>query len=434
MRISTKIVSGLTLIATAGLVLAQTYPQWWLDQNVVSSQPPAAPSAAYDKWMADNYAFANLGQAKHLAEQATNAMNAAQAGSAGSAIASTIAGFSTLPKDNYVPFTIGQLKALSAPFYDVMHAANFTVTLGDGTIIPNGSYPWTTDVTPDNLAVANLGQLKHVFSFDLSDWGIAWEDVPQAWKQALINSPDAEFYDPEGDVTVANMLGTRPWGGGSDYKYWDFDGDGISNLTEYINGTDAADYFNGQSAILKIEAGNYQTTEPNTALDMPLLISVVNSEGAPYQNVPVIFESIQNDAISRMPSNTGGDLVNKILTSSQNLGAMVFYRTSDKIGFYKVIARIPGGTSIEFDLASYTPPSATEPTIYNYESVDNGDGTKTYSWSSNVLQGQWFELSYYDDSGEYQLVFRALYGSNELPLNGQSGLQNFSVTLPSASE
>ena len=305
MRISTKIVSGLTLIATAGLVLAQTYPQWWLDQNVVSSQPPAAPSAAYDEWMADNYAAANLGQAKNLAEQAMDAMNAAQAGSAGSAIASTVARFSTLPEDNYVPLTIGQLKALVAPFYDVMHAASFTVTLGDGTVLPIGSYPWTTDVTPDNLAVANLGQLKHVFSFDLGDWCITWDEVPEAWKQAIVDSDNAEFYDPNGLVTsTADVLP------GDDY-----DGDGYTNREEYLNNTDPTDFYNGQTAEYTINILNTQLPRGATgAIASPSLVfEARNASGNLVPNAPIFLD----------PSSTGTSLTSNADGSSASSSLVV---------------------------------------------------------------------------------------------------------------
>lgn len=171
-------------ILTAGLLLAQTYPQWWLQRDVVPVQAPPVFGKAghdpdtYDEWVADNYAAANLGQAKNLFTAAMNEMEAASAGSVGVTIPAMFSAFSYLPEDNYVPLTIGQLKALSAPFYDVMHEADFTVTLAGDTVVPDDTYPWTQDETTENLAIANLGQLKHVFSFSLDDWSDVFLNPP----------------------------------------------------------------------------------------------------------------------------------------------------------------------------------------------------------------------------------------------------------------
>lgn len=118
MRYRVPILLTLTSTLLIGVVIAQAYPQWWLDRGVVSSQPPAAPGeSGHDPvtdnaWMADNYAVANLGQAKNLASAAFTTMDEAEDGSAGSAIEDTVGAFSTAPEDNFVPLTIGQLKAL----------------------------------------------------------------------------------------------------------------------------------------------------------------------------------------------------------------------------------------------------------------------------------------------------------------------------------
>ena len=50
-----------------------TYPEWWESQGVVSSenaQPPAPTNPDYEAWMQANYAPANLGQAKNMANAA----------------------------------------------------------------------------------------------------------------------------------------------------------------------------------------------------------------------------------------------------------------------------------------------------------------------------------------------------------------------------
>lgn len=173
--LATFVLIGFLLV---GFTSAQEYPQWWLDYGVVPSQSPAAPGEAnydpaiYNTWVADNYAVANLGQAKNLASAARASMEVIAPGSSGSSIQNMVDAFSTAPEDNYVPLTIGQLKALSAPFYDQMHSLNIPVVLSNGTVVTSGNYPWVQNVSPENLALANLGQLKHLFAFDInsSNW------------------------------------------------------------------------------------------------------------------------------------------------------------------------------------------------------------------------------------------------------------------------
>ena len=61
-------------------------------------------------------------------------------------------------RDDFAAVNLGQLKAVAQPFYDQLMAAGFAT-----------QYPWSNSATPaDNQAVANLGQLKNLFSFDVA--------------------------------------------------------------------------------------------------------------------------------------------------------------------------------------------------------------------------------------------------------------------------
>lgn len=194
------------LLSAAPLTYAgPTYPDWWIDQGVVINdlQPPSAPGeagydpATYDAWMTANYAAANIGQAKNLARAAYLEMEAESVGSTGSLIPSMISGFSTAPEDNYPALNLGQLKAIAKPFYDRMHAEDFDVILGDGTVITSG-YPWSS-YTPksENYTIANLGQVKHVFSFSLNNWAVFSPPTPSGGYDvdyALVTSPGSTTY------------------------------------------------------------------------------------------------------------------------------------------------------------------------------------------------------------------------------------------------
>ena len=114
--------------------------------------------------------------------------------------------------DDYAAATIGQLKTVSAPFWDRLSQQRF---------LGSSPRPWTPTTADDqDLAIANLGQLKKAFSFD------PWIDqnnngIPDTWEQN-------------------NDL----WGGGGGggtpplEPDADEDGDGLSNYAEYNSGTD----------------------------------------------------------------------------------------------------------------------------------------------------------------------------------------------------
>ena len=144
-----------------------------------------------------------------------------------------VANFSQDPGINYAPLNLGQLKALAKPFYDVMHSAEgFTIVLADGTVIQEQEYPWNPTTPPsENYAPANLGQLKYVFSFYLANWlgsqmpseePPGWEDVPDSWKQQIVDA------DPNDAITDISQV----------HAYDDFEPDGLTNYMEYCVGAD----------------------------------------------------------------------------------------------------------------------------------------------------------------------------------------------------
>jgi hypothetical protein len=111
---------------------------------------------------ADDFAVANIGQLKHLATQAAAELNAKLSGGAGAVINNLVASWQQAPavgvtRNDFAPVSIGQLKAVGELFYARLQQENR---------ISAGRRPWRiTGTHPEHAAVANLGQLKTVFSF-----------------------------------------------------------------------------------------------------------------------------------------------------------------------------------------------------------------------------------------------------------------------------
>jgi hypothetical protein len=225
----------LTLLASAQNPPVANQPAWWF-----TGIPPIVDLAT----PANNQGPANIGQAKFMAKRALEAIGVQDA-----ALATSITQKLTIPQPNpaggnlpaipaildfsvpaplpadwsqkqRAPLLVGQLKAIAAPFYFHLNAADPAWLISQRQLNgthqdPASIYPWTTAIHDDaNKAVATLGQLKSVFSlrFDTATGlGVGTPPAP------ILND------DPDGDgLTTAYELanGLNPYDA-------DSDGDGI---------------------------------------------------------------------------------------------------------------------------------------------------------------------------------------------------------------
>lgn len=207
-------------------------PQWWGAGNF----PVVDPNAAVN-----NHGPVNIGQAKHMAKSALDALRTVYPTVADQIEAdlTPIVDF-TIPdpktpewlEKQKAPLLIGQLKAIAAPFYTHLHEGvplwldrESVIQSEKGQLQINGTknsgsiFPWTAETADDeNKAIANIGQLKAVFSLRFD------------------SLPPGDPYDADGDGLldaweIANF--------GVNYAYGatdDIEPDGATNLTEHSLG------------------------------------------------------------------------------------------------------------------------------------------------------------------------------------------------------
>ncbi len=174
------------LLSSTFIAHSSPFPEWWSSNNVIRTQSTT---------ITNDYAAANQGQAKWIASRAYNEFDYRLTGGAGTTLSNLVATFTTA--NNYSPVNHGQLKTIAAPFYDRLSA----------------TYPWNNATTTNNHAQANIGQIKHLFSFG-GDTDA--DSLPDYWEN---------YYFPYEPLLVASATD-------------DPDTDGLSNLGEYWAGTD----------------------------------------------------------------------------------------------------------------------------------------------------------------------------------------------------
>jgi len=254
-------------------------PGWWTDDvaetRIIDAQAQTNP-----------YAPVTLGQLKHVAAMARKHMDVelAAEGGAGTTIDSMVNGFDTQTSANLTPVNLGQLKAVAKPFYDRLMEVQYDTTFN---LVSRGypsewehDYPWDPQ-TPvsENYHPANQGQLKMVFSFDLS---MAWDSenpLPEWWQ--LIHFGQTGV-DPSGDAS----------------------GNTFSNLWHFENYENPFDYFLDDEPTIVIDSGDGQIGHAGTILPQTLRV-LIEVDEQPSINAPVVFEVTTGLGLVRDPSVGG---------------------------------------------------------------------------------------------------------------------------------
>lgn len=178
---------GAGLSLALSLAQATDYPAWWIDRDVIDTGAST-----------NDYAALNQGQLKNMATNAYAELEAYLPGGAGEDIETLIGTFTDA--NNYYGANLGQLKYV---------ASNFWYRLIEEGV--ETAYPWTETTDDDqDFAAANLGQLKAVFNWEVSE-DTDNDGLPDWWEMHYFGS-------------LANT------------EAGDSDGDGMTNVWEYEEG------------------------------------------------------------------------------------------------------------------------------------------------------------------------------------------------------
>lgn len=273
----------ITLISLLFFGLSPTYaqlspPAWW----------ETSPTTIIDSQATENnHAPVNLGQLKHVAAMARAHLDdeLAGVGGAGAEIDALVNGFDSETAANFSPINLGQLKAVAKPFYDRLIYLGYDTRenlqdRGYG-IGWSGFFPWDPS-TPksENYAPANTGQLKMVFSFDLSGF-----------------NPCAA---PADDYGIPDVWKESYFGHANDHAYDDPSGNGYPLLYEYHYGTDPTDPESLPPIYYTVDR-SLTANETTVFHDIKPAVEQAKTDGVDYRVIevgPGIYEGSDNYGVT----------------------------------------------------------------------------------------------------------------------------------------
>ncbi|MEO8616438.1 MAG: hypothetical protein ABI600_14940 [Luteolibacter sp.] len=255
----------------------------------------------------------------------------------------------------------------------------------------------------------------------------------------------------------------------------DYDGDGITNATEFTNGTNPTDYYNGAVPVLAEASGDNQIINKSAVTPQAVIFSVKNGSGMNLVNAPVTIAitspATNQGALDSLPTGTFTDTsitgvtdasgqisvyYKSAATFSTNITITLSLRNTPVVARTSATAKpadrdddglldsweiqyfgdlsktanddpdSDGFTNYAEFLSGLNPLRAVPP-ISNFQEVTNPDGTVTYSWISFAETGDWFRIEREQPNGSWKPIYSTTYGSIKLPYI--QGRQIYSLTL-----
>jgi alpha-tubulin suppressor-like RCC1 family protein len=261
---------------------------------------------------------------------------------------------------------------------------NASGQLGDGTSEPRRS-PVPVTGLRDVIAIATEWSYSMAMKSDGSVW--AWGDGAPGV------SPGVDAHLPQQVVlglmdanqnSIDDRWETRYFGNLEQRHDGDWDGDGITNLQEFLRSSDPNDYFNGTPAAIEVVSGDNQLGDPEAMLPAPFVVRVAKSNGQPLANAPVTFSVTQSWG-ELAPSEASDERSYELQVRTNHAGeASVYYVPPAAAADVSMITATTGPSgsqaSVTFTATTTTPPPPSTPEALTV--VRRADGGDELTWSA----------------------------------------------------
>lgn len=297
----------------------------------------------------------------------------------------------TNTSNDFAPTLNGQLKYMASPFYLRLNELGIPLSMVGLSDLTTEVFPWSETTTDDvDMAPALIGQVKYVFSFDLS-LSQDGDSIPDWWEYKF-------GLDPLSQV---------------DNSITDADGDFRNDATEYAEKTDPNDYFDGSLPSLILVSGNGQTLISGGALAQPLVVRLENDVAIALENAPlnVSVNPIEGGTVSH-----GSELPNQTIDIRTDAEGEVEV-------YYESAAGFIGDLSIRF-LAQTSDESVwLDALLHVIEAASNWSvfagpyQTILYNGTEVVGTGVNDTRQLTDDANSYEVAFTSLSNLSTLSLS-----------------
>ena len=338
----------LFLFLAIGVEAAQ--PAWWTATGGPLNSNPS-----------NDYQAANQGQLKQFTQKAVFYLDTNLPGGAGPTLDNLVANWSTYYATNHYSATnpapqdfqvvnVGQAKYIGNLVWAQLVAAGYT----------NAVPAWATMNTNTDYMVANVGQIKTLFNFDLTTDSDT-NGLPDWWEIAYFGATGA---------STGYTTNSSP------------DGNGLTLAQDYAQGNNPTNYYSQGGTIIvptiSIVSGNYQTNTPGAFTAQPLVVQVVNSSGgAALTNAPVTFTVTAGGG----GVNVGLDSATTPLpvTTDSSGHAQVYYQNASGTSATNTVVAATGGQLVTF----------TEQNSNNDGTFDAPDNITGYAASPTEIDLKW---------------------------------------------
>jgi len=211
-RPSAPVLALAIVLSLATFPFAQTPPSWWAARGAVDGNPP------------NDHAAVTQGQLKHFTRKAVEEFSARLPGGAGTDLNNLVNGWiqeyqngnhsaQNPPPADFQAMTVGQLKWIASKIHGRLIEVQYAPA----------SPAWIA-IAPTDNELANIGQLKTVFIFDLS---APTGQLPLWWQRVYFSG--ATGIDPNADADGDGLTNLQELALGTNPLLVDTDGDGISD-------------------------------------------------------------------------------------------------------------------------------------------------------------------------------------------------------------
>ena len=195
-------------------------------------------------------------------------------------------------------------------------------------------------------------------------------------------------------------------------------GDGLTLLANYQQGLNPNDFYIGVAPALNIISGNGQTGPPNGFVPAPLIVSVTDGNGNPLVNAPITFTVGQGGGQVQKSSNSSPGTAITVQTDP-NGQAKAFFQLPASTNNTSQISAVPGTgnypVTAQFtessDGGGGTYASPFDPS--NVVASMNSDGSGDVSWTNNAdpTDTESIDVMYKDINGHWQVLTNAPAGT-----------------------